>query len=167
VKKLLRRSQNLKARKPSPRTPKVYSSIDELPVYLWDKVNSTGDLSYLLIKRKKITEKQRAALKKVMDKMHDEFIEEFGLSDSFKSITRNRIEIAQMKMQYVIEGDGSVLTFIEIAQQELDEQLKETKKVNFIQSKISIERSLKLPFQINIHTTSVKEFYTYFKKEAA
>jgi hypothetical protein len=154
-----------KARKRSLRISDHYSSIDELPVYLWDKMNSTGDVSFLLIKRKKITENMRAMLKKIRDKMHDEFIDEFGLSDAFLSITRNRIEIAKMKMQYVLDNDGSVLTFIEIAEQELDDQLKGTKKSNFLQSKVAIERELK--FQINLRTTTVKEFYSYFKNKAA
>lgn len=140
--------------------PAHYDSLDA-PVFIWQKVHDTHDLSWLLVKRQKITDTMRKSLEKIWDYIYDEFIREFGISDAALQIHRKEIHIAQMQCDMIISNDRSIETFIEIEQQELEGLKTSLGKVDFQKTKIAIEAHYK--FQVNVMTTSIKEFYSYLK----
>lgn len=140
--------------------PEHYDSLDA-PVYIWSKVHETNDLSWLLIKRKKLNEKMRSLLEKVWEKIYDEYLSEFGFSEAFVSIKEKELQIVKMKLELILSGDRTLLTFIEIEEQDLAEMKKGISKASFMTSKIAIESKFK--FQLNMMTTSIREFYSYIK----
>lgn len=142
------------------KLPEAYDSLDA-PVFVWQKVHETSDVSWLLIKRKKLNAKLRSALQKIWEKIYDEYLAEFGFSEEFINIKDKELEIAKLQLQMILTGDRTKLAFIEIARIELDEMKKEIGKANFMTSKIAIENKFK--FQINMMTTSIREFYSYIK----
>lgn len=147
-------------RNSSNRLPEHYSDLDA-PVYVWNKVHETGDLSWLLVKRSKVSDAIRTSLLAVWERIYDEFMQEFGLSESFVQIKQKELEVARLKLKLILTGDRTQETFVEIAQIELDEMKKGMTKADFMGSKIAIENKFK--FQINVHTTSIREFYSYLK----
>lgn len=140
--------------------PEHHSSIDA-PVAVWEKINATGDVTWLLIKRKKVGSEILSELKKAWENIYDEYLQEFGLSDSFVEIKSREIEIAKLQLQLILTGDRTIETFIEVYQHELDDVKKQSMNGSFMDCKIAIETAMK--FQINMHTTSIREFYSYLK----
>ena len=140
--------------------PEYYNTLDA-PIYVWEKVHETNDPTWLLVKRNQVSNKIIELLKKAWEKIYDEYIKEFGLTESFLDIKRKEIEVAQLKLELILTGDRVLETFIEIAEEELAEMNKGNGKSNFMESKIAIENRFK--FQINMHSTSIREFYSYLK----
>lgn len=140
--------------------PSHHNTLDA-PVFVWMKVHETGDLSWLLIKKRKLKKGEEASLSLVFEGMYDEYIKEFGISEYFAAIKNKELEIARLQIQRLKTGDRGLETFIEIAQVELEEMKKEGVKGSLIDTKIAIEREFK--YQINLHETSIREFYSYVK----
>lgn len=152
--KLFQRKQSL---------PEFYDSLDA-PVYVWEKVHESSDLSWLLVKRDagiKITKQLLSVLQDALEKIYNEYISEFGLSEEFVSIKQKQISIALKKCELIITGDRSLKTFIAVEELELQEMKKEIGKSSFMESKIAIENKFK--FQLNMHTTTIREFHSYLK----
>ena len=142
------------------RSPDIYDNIDA-PVFVWDRVHSTGDLSWLLLKKKKPDEKLLKKLSEAWEKLYNEYLEEFGLSETFKSLKEKEIELALLKLEQVETGDRKLNTIIKILEIELNEMKASTGRAGFMDTKIAIESKFK--FQINLHQTSIREFYSYLK----
>lgn len=142
--------------------PKVelYDSLDA-PVYVWDKIHSGGDMSCLIVNKKKVKSVPITHLQEAFDRMYNEYIEEFGFGESFKSIKMKEIEIARLKCRLIQTDDRAYETEIEIAELELDELKKELAGSKLSEIKIGIEK--KMGFQLNMMTTSIREFYMYLK----
>lgn len=100
-----------------------YSSIKELPVEIWFDIHSTGDLLLLFKDQKEayLTDK----LNDLFDKIYDEFLEIFGLSDEFLADLEERKEIALMKADVIIDNKRYLRTHIQIG----EENLKFNKRV--------------------------------------
>jgi hypothetical protein len=148
----------MKSAKHSKHKEEVYDSLDA-PVFYWIKVHESGDLSWLLVKRKKLNKSLLKILVSAWENVYDQFLKEFGFSDGFEAILRKKIEIALMKCELIMTGDRSLETFIEIALEELKDLQVTMGKGNCMEAKIAIERHFK--FQINLMTTSIREFYSY------
>ena len=140
--------------------PEYYDSLDA-PVSVWQKVHETSDLSWLLLKRIKPNEKLRAFLQNAWDKIYNEYLAEFGLSENFISMKQKEIEIAEIELQLILSGDRTLIPFIKIEKEVLEKMKAGKSKIGFMESKIAIENRFK--FQINMRSTSIREFYSYLK----
>lgn len=141
--------------------PTYYLSIEDLPIYNWFKIHETNDRSYLIKEGNKrwATDK---ALNDAWGRVFSEFIDTFGISDSFREILSLKRDIMQHRLRLEYSGDGTNKTFIKIKELHLSELLQEEggeKKVNEV--KVYIEKFV--GFRIDEKTTSVKEYYTYLK----
>lgn len=136
----------------------IYDSLDA-PVSVWEKIHKTGDLSNLLVKPKKVDDKLQVRLDAAWEKMYNEYLEEFGFSESFKSLKSKEIEIALLKCKLIQTEDRGFETEIEIAELELEDLRMGISESDFKEAKIAIEKNLK--FQINMSTTSIRDFYSY------
>ncbi len=138
-----------------------YTHIDILPIYLWNKINETQDLTFLLKKRKKAGAITSIHLNILWRILLDQFIKQFGFSEDFLRIIRKQKEQALLRVQKVSNLDNSVQTFIDICDEELKEmQLKENDG-NFFELKAYIEKGMGI--HINAMQVSVSEFYSYIK----
>lgn len=140
--------------------PVHYNNLDA-PIAIWEKVTVSNDVTFLLHKRERVSDKIMGVLRKSWEKIFDEYINEFGWSESFIALKSKEIEIARLQIDLLLTGDRSIETFIEIAQEERDNLQKTNSKLDFMQSKIAIESKYK--FQLNMNTTSIREFYSYLK----
>jgi hypothetical protein len=139
--------------------PLHYDSIDVLPMLNWDKINKKNDLTYLLFKPSKLNEKQIAELQKVWKKIYDEFINEFGFGDHFKSIMDLEIKIARLKLKKIIKNDQSIQNFINANEKMLFELKNKNVGGDVYDTKMAIEK--KLGIRISLGDCTVMEFYKY------
>ncbi len=141
--------------------PEHYDSLDA-PIFVWNKVHETSDLSWLLVSRQPIVKPVRDILEKAWEKIYDEYLKEFGFSDQFLVIKEKEIEVAQLKLEYILTGNRTLLTWIAIGEDELTAMKGDVGRGDFMQSQIAIENKFK--FQINEMTTSIRKFYSYLKQ---
>jgi hypothetical protein len=132
----------------------TYKTIDDLPVYHWNKINETGDISYLGGENKKENEK-------LWQDIQDQFVDTYLIkSDNFIEIFLKKKDIAVQEIEMVLSGDRSLATFINIAKLELEKMTEvKGKKISFNEQVALIEKFM--GFQINTKITSVSQFYSY------
>lgn len=140
--------------------PEHYNNLDA-PISVWEKVTISNDVTFLLVKRHKVSDRVIEVLKNAWENIFSDYIKEFGWSEHFLKIKEKEIEIATLQADLLIDGDRINETFIEIAKEELQDLQKINGKMDFMKSKIAIEDKHK--FQLNMQTTSIREFYSYLK----
>jgi hypothetical protein len=135
----------------------IYTSIDTLPVYLFDQINKTGKLD-LLIKGKPA--KKLPDLEKIWEKIYDEFIAEFGMSELFLSYLAQMCAAIQHYKKAFIDGDRVQLNFARIkmrdAEQIFSQNSKAPNNIYAIVSKF-------MGFRVDPMVTPTREFYQYLK----
>lgn len=140
----------------------VYTDIDEMPIYNWFKVHNTGDYSYVLVKKRKVFKTELKQLDAAWRNLYDQYINEFGFSDSFLSILEKKQEIALLQIEKAETGDAIYNTLIKLKQAELQrKEADQEKGMSFYEIKAHAEK--KIGFQIDIRKMSVLEFYTTLK----
>jgi hypothetical protein len=141
---------------------KHYSSIDDLPIFNWNKVHETGELKYLLHDPgKKLKTAELNQLPKIWESIYDEFIQKVGLSESYLEILESERKIALLQIEMAETGDNNIQTFIEIDQVRLERKQNEMPEGDFYQLKSFLEKKQGHP--IDIRKCSVIEFYSYIK----
>lgn len=135
----------------------IYSDIEEMPIFNWYKI-TTGDYSYMLVKKKKIDEKETEYLKKKFTQLYDQYILMFGFNEQFLEVLRKKKEICMLMIRKAETKDKSINTLIRLAQEELQHLEGDTPSAtsNFYEIKAHVEK--KVGFQIDIRRTSVVEY---------
>lgn len=141
----------------------IYESIEDLPIWNWNKIHDKGDLTYLRINRINghKTSEEHKSLSETWDKIFSEYIDRFGFSDSFLSIMDKKKQIAFYKIEKMVTGDETIDTMIEICENELRQMSEIKKGADFWQSKSSIEKMI--GFALDAKKTSVIEFYSHIE----
>lgn len=141
----------------------AYKSIDEMPIFNWNKIHETGDLKYLLHDKCKVESYEFRFLLKRWKKLYEQFIDRFGFSDEFLSILELEKNIALLKIEKAERGDENIQTFIEIDEIKLQKKKAELGgvKSDFFDIKAGVESSL--GFHIDTKKCTVVEFYSYVK----
>lgn len=143
--------------------PEHYDSIDTLPVLQWEKIHKKFDMIYLLVKPKKLSEKQEKELKKVWEKIFYEFIHVFGFSEKFNDIINQKLKLARLKNMRVITDDDSIQNLIRIEEIKLESMQKiNNKGGDMYKTKAIIEKYYGI--HIPLAQCSVREFYSYLKE---
>lgn len=96
-------------------TVQYYESIEDLPIYNWNKVVETGQLKWLI---KKGDKPNKQALR-VWDKLQDEYFEEFGIDPVFRKRLALMKEVVNLTDQYIQTRDRFILNLINIAETDL------------------------------------------------
>ena len=137
--------------------PKYYTSIDEMPIYNWFKLNETNDLSYVLVDRSKKFKQDEA--EKSLAALQKEYIDVFGINESFKQVLETKAYISSLIIDKEVSGDQFIQNFINIAIQDLEAIAKESEKVDVKEIKVHTEKYL--GFRLNDKEITVREYYTY------
>lgn len=134
----------------------LYDSIDDMPIFNWFKCVEKSEYKYCL----KSGEYDEVICKEQFGLLYGQFIDKYGINENLAEIIRLQNKILVHKINLVVNEDRSELTFIEIAQIELDNLLniKESKSNT---AKVAIEKYLGC--QINTKQTSVVEYYDYIE----
>mgnify|MGYP003530780370 FL=1 len=141
---------------------KFYESIEDMPIYNWFKVNN-GDMRFMLIKQTKTYDKAKA--REYFDKIYSEYIDVFGISESYLKVIELKKQISVLNIEMAITGDRILKNFIKMAQIELNQINSKTNKTNTNEVKVHLEKYL--GFRLNEKETSVKEYYTYLNVMAS
>lgn len=86
----------------------AFKTIEDLPVYNWDKISRTGDLKFLL--RNSFKDELKAheveRLSEIWDDLQQQYLDEFGLPMGYKINLRKRRKIAKLMAKWAITGDN-------------------------------------------------------------
>lgn len=135
---------------------KYYQSIEDMPIYNWFKVNN-GDFRFMLVKHSIKYDFDKA--KEAFDKLYSEYIDTFGISESYLKVIELKKNISVLKIEMALTGDRFLKNFIRMSEIELNDINSRTNKTNVNEVKVHLEKYL--GFRLNEKETSVKEYYTY------
>jgi len=149
--------------------PKCYKGIDDFPVYNWNKVTKTGNLSFLFIEhgaqihieRKTPAKRELKVLNKIWKRIFAEYIEEFGFSDEFKDIIQLRAKIAKMRCRKIISGDNGFDMLIKVEEQRLASMMNQSGGAEFEDVAAMVKKYQGYDF--NLRTISVREFFSIIR----
>lgn len=137
-----------------------YSSIDDLPMYNWQKIHDTNELKYLFVNKQEIENNE--LLERRWSSIYDEYLEEFGLSKEYKDILKAKRKIANLQADYIIKGDRILLNFINIEKNALESMYESTKKgSSFRDSLVHLEKMQGI--KINTKEITVADYYNYLR----
>lgn len=133
---------------------KYYTSIKEMPMYNWISIFEYYDLKFLL-KKGDLCEKAGY----VYQKLQDELVDEFGISEDFLQILRNKLKIESYLADQIITGNKSNQIFIEMLEIDNEEATVKDTKFDLFDSIIPIEKYM--GFKFDPKKITVFEFHKY------
>tara|TARA_Y100000310_G_C20653132_1_gene800585 strand:+ start:1691 stop:2155 length:465 start_codon:yes stop_codon:yes gene_type:complete len=135
----------------------TYTSIEDMPIYVWWQINKTGDVTLILKDKLKHTDKVISYCSDMWDAIRDEHIEVFGMSHAFEDYMRQLAKVGIKKANFAISQNGLDKTWLKIQERELKD-MESVKKHNDYKTKLILERALGIT--INPKTYTVMEYYT-------
>jgi len=127
-----------------------YKSIDELPIYNYNKILETGDFKEYGVETAEDWEN-----------IEKEFFYKIGYSEKYFEILRIRTQIVLNKAKYYKGGDNLLKTLIEVDKAKLKQTIGETTGGDF--NNMVAQVSKFMGFRIDVKEVSVIEFYNYLK----
>ena len=115
---------------------------------------------YLCKDSKSVVDSSHLSL--IWDKLQFEFIETFGVSESFQKIMECKRMIEIYKAEMLIDGDKSLQTFIDIEVSKI-EKITSRYESSAKSNEIKAYLESKLHFRIDEKAVTVKEFYSWLK----
>ncbi len=141
--------------------PQFYSSIDEMPIYNWFKIQKTNDYSWCIKSGRKNWAKERD-LHIHWDILFCEYIDTFGISDEFREILKLKAKIAIMKYDMHFKRNKGLKTLVDIQEGELNKKVNKEMNDSFNDVKTYLIKFLNgMPVDERIMT--VKEYYGHIK----
>lgn len=110
---------------------------------------------------KKITVYNDKILNKLWEDIYNEYLGEFGLSDNYEEILKQKKKIASLQADYLITGDRILINYVNIEKEQLKVLTKrdKTKDITFREGIAQLEKSQ--GFKINTRQLSVADYYNY------
>lgn len=110
---------------------------------------------------KKITVYNDKILNKLWEDIYNEYLGEFGLSDNYEEILKQKKKIASLQADYLITGDRIIINYVNIEKEQLKVLTKrdKTKDITFREGIAQLEKSQ--GFKINTRQLSVADYYIY------
>ena len=136
------------------KQPKHYTSIDDLPQYNWRMISEKNDLSFLLINKHEKFDKVKMG--KVFDKIKDEYVDTFGITENYKKILDLKKDIICLQLEMAATSDRFIENHIDMANIELENLLSTTNKIK--PSETTVRLSKHMGFQVNERLLSVREY---------
>ena len=94
----------------------VYTSIEDLPIWNWNKIIEKYDLTFLYKKEGKYTNR----LIPIWEDIQQQHLDEFGESDEMKSRERLMLKIIRLNCKFIETRNRVILNFIKVAQKKLE-----------------------------------------------
>ena len=140
---------------------KLYETIEEMPIYNWFKIVDKSDYSFMLVDPKKdLTQEELADCYTQFEKLYSEFIDEFGLSETFIEVLDLKRIIMLHKIDMAITGNMTKKVHIKIAELDLEKLMKQQNKT---ETNLTIVIEKHMGFQLDEKKVSVKKFYQYLQ----
>lgn len=138
-------------------TENIYTTIDEMPIWNWNKIHSTGEMKYLY---KDLSGKNSDYNYNIWNELQDEYINKFGLEETFKQRLRLMKKAAKLNCEFVISKDRFLLNELAILEAQID-NFDNVKSMDFYEVKDYIEKYK--GFRIDPKTTTVTEYFYSLK----
>lgn len=135
--------------------PDHYNSIDELPIWNWNQIQTKSDFRYLLHDRKEeLTDDHTTQLQGIWHAMQDDFFQRFGMNRRYMDILRKRVEIQRMRNRIWLEGKLHLNNFVHLKEKELEKMLSDDKVLSYDDTIVLLERSLRMQIDDKVMPTS-------------
>lgn len=136
-----------------------FNSIDELPIWNWWKIAETGELYFLF--KDSDSKKDASHLHEIWNNIHNEYLDEYGLTDDFKRVLKLKKKWILTQNEYIQTGERFKLTEIDIINAQIQEETQEKKTMSKDDTIIFLEE--KLGREINPKELTVKKYNDYIK----
>lgn len=130
----------------------VYTSIEDLPIWNWNKIIQESDLTFLYKKEGTYTDR----LVPIWDEIQQQHLDEFGYSDDMKSRERIMLKIIRLNVKFIETRQRVLLNLIKVQLKKLE--LKDLAG-NIKFGKLLTIVSKAMGFPINPKTYTVYEWY--------
>ena len=140
----------------------TYKSIEDLVVYIWWKIHSTGDTTRLIKGDFEASDDTTIYCNLLWDKIKDEHIDQFGLPHEYISYLKQLKKVGIQRAKYAMSQNGIDNTWVQIEEREL-EDMKGVAPTNEYRTKAILEE--RRGYRIDPHSTTVMEYSTYIKLE--
>ncbi len=136
---------------------RLWSTIEEMPIYNWIKILETADLKWIFIQGKgRVTERLGAHWLT----LQQQYIDEFDLDDNYKQQLRLMHKLTVLNCDLLITKDRSLLNEIKMLEIDLASNNKK-KAVKFYEMLDHVEKYK--GYSIDPKTTSVMKYYHTLK----
>lgn len=137
-----------------------FDSIENIPIWNWDKVTSGNslDLSYLLKERREVKDVEIMELYSTWMSMQNEYISAYGLPDEYIELLELQKEWILKKTEELADGIRFAKTEVAIIEEDM-QSLKKKDSVKLSTSLIFLEEKLKRP--LDPHEITAKKFFDY------
>ena len=147
-------------------TTRVYQTLDELPLYNWNKVYQTQDFRYILVgstpQNIDTLPFHESDLIYGWEKIYDEYMTLFGLTSNYKRVLKAERKIALLTCEMLLKQRKHLATKIAIARKQLAEmQVKKNEVADFDRQIGYVEKWMAI--SIDPKQISTKRFYTYLQ----
>ena len=135
----------------------LWADLEEMPINNWRLILETGDLKYLFKSRK-----GRVSNRCIehWDTLQQEYLDEFGIEESYKQILRLEKKLLNLNLDFVIERNRFLLNMIKITEADI-KALKSEESVKFYEMLDHVEKYK--GFAIDPDKYSVKKWYYSLK----
>ena len=136
---------------------KFYKSIDELPIYYWNQIKETGDLSNLIVNYngEQVTKYQQHQLKQIYEDLNKQFFDKFGKQDSYQEQIQELSQLYIWKIEGVLDNNPAAKIYARAEEKKM--QSRET--LNFDTTMAIIQR--KLGFYVTAKQMTTTDYFTH------
>ena len=134
---------------------KYYKSIDEMPIYNWNKCLD-GDFKYVHIELK-----EEVINETMFNDVYDDFLKQRGLDKTLNNIFKVMKKKALLECDYLISHDRFLLTLIEVEERKLEQLRKPSTNNEMSFEKTLVYLSKWLGFGVNPRETTTKQYFAY------
>lgn len=132
----------------------LWISIEDLPIWNWNKIVETGSLIYLFREYKK--QEVSEDVVKVWDSLQQQHADEFGIDISLQTRIRTMRKVIGLNVKFLETGDRSLLNLIRVETKRIEDAGSYGKSQFY---KVLNYVSKYMGFQIKPKEFSVKEWY--------
>lgn len=141
----------------------VYNSIEDLPMWNWNKIHETKNLNYLL-KKKDYKNLPNIFKKTLVDNwldLNQQVFDEFGMSDKYEQYIRlTKLQI-QLRCEKVIQEDRFLINEVNVLQVDIDALFSDKENQSFDQVMVGLEKYL--GFRLDSKKITVRKYNDYLK----
>ncbi len=153
----------MKKKQNKKKLPKVWASIDEMPIYNWFKIHETNDLVYMFQTPVKGYDKRtKLYLLMQFNLIRDEYLDTFGISHEYRVLLSLKRDLQVYKIQHCLTKNNQFRTLIALCEGKI-KMLEDnnTQPENPSITKAYVEKFM--GFRLNEKEVTVKEFYSYIQ----
>lgn len=121
---------------------KLYDSVRKIPLYNWEQLETTGDLSWLIKKKGVLYKPLIADFEKAYFKLHDEYLEIVGGNQRMEKLWNLMVARIEAR-EKVGKGDKSQKNFVEIYTAQISKMTTVDDSANPVKERMRVQKLYK------------------------